>query len=1456
MKKKGKSLLMLTLILTVCMTCGLVATGCNKGNENVIKLDGDFAATYEYTAKEIELPTAHVENGNGEMVSYDVVYKLYTSDGKVTESEYSTFNLDVGEYRLVYSFEETTLEKTFSVVDTTAPVITFTGVVGSQFLQDLTNGTGSLPTTDVTDLSEDKGMDIDRKLTFVGSDKQEKEVSYNQMTMSYTATEFGTFTYTVKATDKYGNSATNSISWKIKDHNWQPTANKAGYLADFDEEGYINYIEPGYVDQYYMITDITENYVEEFEGEKGAVKIVMGFNHAPDYGGYNSLLLRLPTASHFTREQANGKYIAIRMYIEDDLDGLLSSNMIWGGNNMAIQGDSVTKCSKWVQQGLKIGEWFTMYISAGALDFYDNDTKLCEQVQICFSDAASLNGTNEHMTLYVGGISLTDKLPAASGLKIENKKAVWNAVEGATSYLVEMNGSTKKITETSIALDGTKGYVKVTPFVDGITKIDGDFAVISYGLDSNGHLALFDDDIYKALVDNVTSDVYYQYSKSEKTLTADGLQMKLSPNGVLGAYNGFRLHLLETLDGTKSEYLIIRMKFDQEKYKTMYVKDGNGTTIASTNLEEKSGNFFDWKIDLSGYNKTTDVLEFFFGPADSSGAVADGLEVVLQDVKVATYLKKPVLVDDRANKTISWEAVENAAGYIVCVNGQEQEMITTTSFNYASVKYGTITVKAVGRSEKLVDSEYTDEYYFDVRLDNEALTGFALNGTTITWTNIANKTKYEVKIGDRTIDSTTASFDRKDYADQDTIRIRAVGTDDYRDTAWVELKIIDNALYIVKGEISIASNNVGWGNNALIQINGLPLNAFEGDAGAGSPAGVYGALTLGGNGVTVSASFFGNDNKTFMITNLGDATDKELVIPAGTIFYQNGSAYTVREDVSLWYFSDTWCAYEGEFELKKTGWGTTGIIQLGEVEIPGFTSFTEGETPVGVVGGNMILGENTLGGITAKYFNSNILMFTGSFAEGEILTFKKGLMIYNKDTKTAYTLKADFNVVFAGDNWNVIKGSADLSNIGWGNNSLFQIGQVEIDVDPDGQEDGYTTNNLTVPGGIAHNGTAINMSLKYFNDKKILMFQNGNFSKGDIVSIAKNSVICQPSTKRAYVVEKDVYLIYNGGAEAGSWGILEISGSIEVTGTASSSTEKKIDLTVAGLSDGTLDCSLVTVTTGGERVEVTATCSNGVLSVSGEFGTTFTLKSGSVFKLGEQYYVFTGADVSLIYQSGSWGAIAGTFTITSSGYATDGLIQISQSFDLTEGEFSTAGVNATLNGSAYTLSKIYYHASAGVLQLETSGHTLVKGDALTLKKGSIFAKDGKFFELTADVDFVAFEKADGSVEWSYAKLFNIEKVHWGADWVLQVVADWGVDPAKGDNNLAVDYSGATIEVSANVTITTVVYQAGTTKLQPQFSGVKAGDTVKFVKGSVFVFEGVKYVLTEDFTATWDGSNWN
>ena len=326
MKKKWTIVAIIACVLLAVSGGTLIAVS-SFGNKMSIVLDGELTtdSTVEYTREAIQFPMAHVENSMGQIVSYDVSYKVISEkDKSEVEDEYALFDLKTGDYKLVYTYNENknvSKKVSFSIKDTTNPAIEFTGIPNGLFLQDLDEEekkSQKLPLYTIEDASMGDGIDLKRTLYFKGEDDSDfVEYSFKKINGSYEITKFGKFKYELVATDVYGNSTTQTAEWKVKDRDWKPAeALTSGYLADYASEGYTNYIEGGDANQYYMIgNDYTDEWLEEYEGAKGVFKIDMGFNNA---AGYGNNTIKLHFANSFKQKDIEGKYLAVRIRVEGE----------------------------------------------------------------------------------------------------------------------------------------------------------------------------------------------------------------------------------------------------------------------------------------------------------------------------------------------------------------------------------------------------------------------------------------------------------------------------------------------------------------------------------------------------------------------------------------------------------------------------------------------------------------------------------------------------------------------------------------------------------------------------------------------------------------------------------------------------------------------------------------------------------------------------------------------------------------------------------------------------------------------------------------------------------------------------------------------------------------------------------------------------------------------------------
>lgn len=143
--------------------------------------------------------------------------------------------------------------------------------------------------------------------------------------------------------------------------------------------------------------------------------------------------------------------------------------------------------------------------------------------------------------------------------------------------------------------------------------------------------------------------------------------------------------------------------------------------------------------------------------------------------------------------TLSWDAVKNASGYIVMVDGKETFETTNTFYTYTTEVKGkhTMQVKAKG-VDKFKDSKYSEVFIFNVTTDLSApRLDYKIDGDNVvlSWSEVPNATGYELMIGLNlnevepiSVAGTTYTVNRKDDAFDDTgeyfIKVRAITTDE------------------------------------------------------------------------------------------------------------------------------------------------------------------------------------------------------------------------------------------------------------------------------------------------------------------------------------------------------------------------------------------------------------------------------------------------------------------------------------------------------------------------------------------------------------------------------------------------------------------------------------------------------------------------------------------------------
>ena len=642
-------------VLLLALLAGVLLTFAACGGKNFIVPDSEIVdgSKIEYTGEKIQFPVASVADAAGNIISYDVLYKVINlADKTEMTDEYATFQLKTGDYQLVYTYAKdpsVTMTVNFSVVDTAAPELSFMEIPNGLFLQDITeDSVNKLPLYSLFDASSGEGIELKQVLKFKGEkDADFQEYPFRQMNNSYEIGAFGTFQYELTATDIYGNTNTISCQWKVKDRNWAPEQLPGeGILADYSSEGYCNLVEGGDANQYYKIgNDYSDQWLEEFEGAQGVLKVDLSFNDAAGYGN-NTIRLRLPKS--FTQKDLEGKYLAVRMYVEGDH---LKDSFLFGGNNVEFRAeDSTTRAFTTGVSGLKTGKWLTFYIAADTAEhigMYPNATynanttfyeggEPADAIQLCFHREA---GYFNNMQLYLDSISIADFLPDTQ-LTVTGNEASWTKVENAAGYRIELNGEESVVQDTTMTLPGDKGYIRVTHMGDGVTTLDAQTVTGVYGLDAGDSVAKFDDVLYGELFNArlaFSTDAEhngYRAKTYTATMTADGLQMDIA-TGAWGVVSGIRFQFPKAQEKGKNTTLGLNMNVAGSEYGQIRVYDYTGKQLGVLKLDSSNtGKFTEFEIDISSYTGKLEGIQLIFGPNSTFTNVNSGVSITFKEISL------------------------------------------------------------------------------------------------------------------------------------------------------------------------------------------------------------------------------------------------------------------------------------------------------------------------------------------------------------------------------------------------------------------------------------------------------------------------------------------------------------------------------------------------------------------------------------------------------------------------------------------------------------------------------------------------------------------------------------------------------------------------------------------------------------------------------------------------------
>lgn len=650
----------------------------------------DSELSFEY-GQESDIPKAYVVNRYGVRQYQTVTYQFTSADGDVTETEYPVAKCDsVGEWKVRCSSEKAETEKTFRVVDTIAPKIVV-GPLPSDVYVGNTEKEYSVPGVNFEDASPIDYDNCSVELFFEG-----EPVTYNTLTQAFIPERWGEYTLKIKAADIYGNVATEECKWRSKDADWKDESLPEGYLATFDSVGYTNLISSGFINEFWSGTE-TEEFLEEYQGEKGVVKVNMTYN------AWNLTAIKIKLAREITPKQLGDKKIIIRYMVADKNT---TGRLTLAGNYVESQHSSVARYFDYTP-----GEWAIAVISAEDLErvSYADADGVLRTLQLGFERKGS--GST---SIYLGSVTVAEKLDKPGNLRSSNGKLSWDAVKGATGYILYLDDQMIELSAAELSYSIGKAKVfRVVAKGDNLFKLDSEEALFVNDSPKDGYLAEFDEEYYRYLVWNNGAGAeggmeWYESDSFETSFDSKegALRLELT-QGYVGA--GIVVRLPKPVSLPDLDHVVIRFKADKNvKCVRVYQYGGEGRMLENANVKEGWNTLVIPKEQLLADYGSTDTFSgyqmIFYSGRKPENGVGQGTEmtIYLSSVTNAEQLSKPENLKLDGN-VLTWDAVSGASGYEVIEDGKSVTVKTNT---YKTKGGNLFQVAALGDNRMTVTSDY------------------------------------------------------------------------------------------------------------------------------------------------------------------------------------------------------------------------------------------------------------------------------------------------------------------------------------------------------------------------------------------------------------------------------------------------------------------------------------------------------------------------------------------------------------------------------------------------------------------------------------------------------------------------------------------------------------------------------------------------------------------------------
>ena len=685
---KRRGLLLLAALGAAAVLAAVLLLLCT-GSRMVFASEFKDGTVFEYGTEQL-LPRAYVVNRLGiRQKNAAVTYTFTNETDTVLESAYPVAPCDsVGQWTVRCTAGSAEATRSFTVADTVAPQIEIGAVPYDVFL-DETDKEYSIPAVNFVDASPIDYQKSYIKLLFEGT-----ETSYNQMTGAFVPERAGRYELQIHAEDKYGNAADAACTWRAKDRHWQDSRLPADYLSSFDDEGYVNLVSSGFINQWWTGA-VSEEYQPEYGGETGVLRITM------DYSPSGYAVAKVYLARPIRIQELGDRKIVIRFRVDDEAT---NGRLTLAGNYVEAQSSSVARYFD-----LEPGQWTTAVIDAAALRevHYADDDGVLRSLQFGLTRQSSQKSSD----IYLASVTVATPLSTPTGVTAQDGTLRWTAVEGAVGYRVTVDGKEHTLAAGTTSLAGTGTVHKVRALGNGLTTLDSDDAVYVHAAVPAGYLSENDQPYYTELVwnngDGVQGGMTW-YEADSFAASFDAAQKAVRLDMQFGyVCAGAVMQFPRPVKTAELDTLVVRVHLDSAvRAVKLYGYGSDGTLGTYTDLQAGWNTLTVSRAALTAaYREETlaGLQLAFYSSAELRQGYRQGepVTVLLGAVTNARPLAAPqalTLTGDR----LTWNAVSGAVGYRVDEDGR-QTVVKTPAYTVTGGKL--LRVTALGDGITGWDSE-------------------------------------------------------------------------------------------------------------------------------------------------------------------------------------------------------------------------------------------------------------------------------------------------------------------------------------------------------------------------------------------------------------------------------------------------------------------------------------------------------------------------------------------------------------------------------------------------------------------------------------------------------------------------------------------------------------------------------------------------------------------------------